>query len=80
MFVLPANNVNSENNEYKIDIASENVDQGKSILRAPPKRERKRLETLGLRRLITKSINKKISIFIITVEFQGILVQIATSG
>ena len=28
VFVLPANNVNSENNEYKIDIASENVDKG----------------------------------------------------
>ena len=80
VFISLANNVNSENNNCETDIASENVDQGKSILRAPPKRERKRLETLGLRRLITKSINKKISIFIITVEFQGILVQIATSG
>ena len=80
VFISLANNVNSENNNCETDIASENVDQGKSILRAPLKRERKRLETLGLRRLITKSINKKISIFIITVEFQGILVQIATSG
>ena len=80
VFISLANNVNSENNNCETDIASENVDQGKSILRAPPKSERKRLETLGLRRLITKSINKKISIFIITVEFQGILVQIATSG
>ena len=80
VFISLANNVNSENNNCETDIASENVDQGKSILGAPPKRERKRLETLGLRRLITKSINKKISIFIITVEFQGILVQIATSG
>ena len=80
VFISLANNVNSENNNCETDIANENVDKGKSILRAPPKRERKRLETLGLRRLITKSINKKISIFIITVEFQGILVQIATSG
>ena len=80
VFISLANNVNSENNNCETDIASENVDQGKSILRAPPKRERKRLETLGLRRLLTQSINKKISIFIITVEFQGILVQIATSG
>ena len=80
VFISLANNVNSENNNCETDITSENVDKGKSILRAPPKRERKRLETLGLRRLITKSINKKISIFIITVEFQGILIQIATSG
>ena len=32
MFVTPANNVNSENNECKIDITSKNVDNGKSIL------------------------------------------------
>ena len=29
VFVLPANNVNFENNECKTDIASENVDKGK---------------------------------------------------
>ena len=59
VFISLANNVNSENNNCETDIANENVDKGKSILRAPPKRERKRLETLGLRRLITKSIKKK---------------------
>ena len=41
MFVLPINNVNSENNECKIEIASENVDKGKSILGAPLKVEKK---------------------------------------
>ena len=41
---------------------------------------RKRLETLGLRREIIKSPNKRSSIFVNTVELQGILVQIATNG
>ena len=41
MFVSPANNVNYEKNECKTDIASENVDKGKSILKAPPKFEKK---------------------------------------
>ena len=41
MFISLANNVNSENNNCETDIASENVDKGKSILRAPPKFEKK---------------------------------------
>ena len=79
MFVSPASNVNFENNELKTKVASENVDKGKSILAATLSLKRKRLETLGLRRLITKSLNRRSHISIITVEFQGILVQIATS-
>ena len=39
--VSPSNNVNSENNECKTNIASENVDKGKSILGASPKLEKK---------------------------------------
>ena len=35
VFVSPANNVNYENNESKTEIASENIDKGKSILGAP---------------------------------------------
>ena len=41
VFVSPANNVNSENNDCKIDIAGENVDKGKSILGAHLKLENK---------------------------------------
>ena len=55
MFVSPANNVNSENNDCKTDIASENVDKGKSILGAPPKLEKK--ETRNPR--IKKGNNQK---------------------
>ena len=47
MFVSPVNNVNSENNDVKIDLATENIIKGKSILGAPPKLEKK--ETRNLR-------------------------------
>ena len=41
MFVSPANNVNSENNDVKTDLASENIDKDKSILGTPPKLDKK---------------------------------------
>ena len=41
MFVSPANNVNSENNDVKTILASENIDSGKSILGAPTKLDKK---------------------------------------
>ena len=41
VFVLPANNVKIENNDVKTELDSENLDEGKSILRAPPKLEMK---------------------------------------
>ena len=37
LFVSPTNNVESENNDVKTALASENIDKGKSILEAPPK-------------------------------------------
>ena len=41
MFVSPANNVNSKNNDAKTKITSENIDKDKSILGAPPTVEKK---------------------------------------
>ena len=41
VFVSPTNQANSENNECKIEIDSKNIDNGKSILGAPPKLEKK---------------------------------------
>ena len=55
VFVSPADNVNSENNESKTEIASENLDKRKSILGAPPKVEKK--ETRNLKN--KKDNNKK---------------------
>ena len=54
VFVSPVDNVNFENNECKIEIASENVGKGKSILGAPLKVEKK--ET---RNPTTKKVNNK---------------------
>ena len=41
VFVSPANNVNSKNNDVKTILASENIDKGKSILGAPLKFDKK---------------------------------------
>ena len=41
VFVSPTNNVESENNNVKTTLASENIDKGKSILRASPKFDKK---------------------------------------
>ena len=40
-FVPPSNNVETENNNVKNDLASENLNKGKSILGAPPKQDKK---------------------------------------
>ena len=45
MFVSPANNVNSENNDVKTILANENIDKGKSILGALPKKKTKNPRT-----------------------------------
>ena len=73
MFVPPSNNVEIENNNVKTDLASENIDKGKSILGVP-------LKTLGLKRLTLKSLNKRSSISVIIVELPIILDQIGISG
>ena len=44
VFVPPTNNVKIENNEIKTELASENIDNGKSILGAPPKLEKKNVK------------------------------------
>ena len=41
VFASPADNVNSENNEFRSKIASENLDKEEFILGAPPKVEKK---------------------------------------
>ena len=54
VFISLVDNVNSENNEYKIEIASENLDNDKSILGAPPKVKKKKT-----RNRRTKKVNNK---------------------
>ena len=68
VFVPPANIIETENNDVKNELASENIDKGKSILEAPPKLLKIRLKTLGLRRETLKSLNRKNSISIINMD------------
>ena len=44
VFVSLANDVETENNDVKHELASENVDKGKSILGAPPKLDKKEIK------------------------------------
>ena len=43
-FVPPANNVETENNDVKNELASENIDKGKSILEGPSKLDKKEIK------------------------------------
>ena len=44
VIVPPTNNVETKNNDVKNELASENVDKGKSILAAPPKFDKKEIK------------------------------------
>ena len=80
IFVPPTNNVETENNDVKNELASENVDKGKSILGAPLSLIRKILRTLGLRRETLKSLSRKNIISVVTAMQLDIPNLIATSG
>ena len=80
IFVPSSNNVGSENYDVQNVLASENIENGKSILGAPLKQNKKEIKTLGLRKKTLKSLNKRSSISVITIEQLDILNQIVTSG
>ena len=44
IFVHPTNNVEIENTNVKTNLASEDIDKGKSILGAPPKQDKKEVK------------------------------------
>ena len=44
VFVSPANNIETENNDFKNELASKKIDNGKSILGAPPKLDKKEIK------------------------------------
>ena len=44
IFVPPANNVETENNDVKNELASENIDKDKTILGAPTKLDKKEIK------------------------------------
>ena len=44
IFVPPANNVETENNDVENELANKNIDKGKSILGTPPKLDKKEIK------------------------------------
>ena len=44
VFVSPSDNVEIEKTNVKTDLASENIDKGKSILEEPPKQDKKEVK------------------------------------
>ena len=73
VFVPFTSNTEIENTDVKIDLVSENLDKGKSILGAPPNLIRKMLKILRLRRITLRSLNKRSNISVIIVELLVIL-------
>ena len=59
VFVPPANNVETENNDVKNELASENVDKGKSILGAPPKLDKIEIKNSRAKKGNTQKPKKK---------------------
>ena len=54
VFIPPANNVESENNDVKNELASENVDKSKSMLGAPPKLDKREIKNSGAKKVNTQ--------------------------
>ena len=50
IFVPPANNIETENNDIKNELANEKIDKGKSILGAPPKLDKKEIKNSRAKR------------------------------
>ena len=80
VFVPPANNIETENNDVKNELASEKIEKGKSILEATPKLDKKEIKNPSAKKEILKSPNRKSSISVITVVQLDILDLIAISG
>ena len=59
VFVSPSNNVETENNDIKIDLASENIDKGKSILGAPSKQNKKEAKNLRAKKANSQKPKQK---------------------
>ena len=59
VFVPPSNNVEIKNNEIKIELASENLDKGKSILGVPSKLEKKDIKNLRAKKANSQKPKQK---------------------
>ena len=59
IFVPPTNNIETENNDVKNELASENIDKGKSILGAPPKLDKKEIKNPKVKKGNTQKPKQK---------------------
>ena len=59
IFVSPANNVEIKNTNAKTDLASENIDNSKSILGAPPKLDKKEIKNPWAKRANSQKPKQK---------------------
>ena len=59
VFVPPTSNTEIENTDVKIDLASENLDNGKSILGAPPKLDKKDIKNLKAKKANSQKPKQK---------------------
>ena len=59
VFISPTNNVDFENNDVKIVLASKNIDKGKSILGAPPKLDKKEIKNPRTKKSKTQKSKQK---------------------
>ena len=80
VFVPPANNIENENNDVKNELASENIDKGKSILGVPSKLDKKEIKNPRTKKGNSQSLSWKGNIFVIIATQLDILNLIATSG
>ena len=80
VFVPLSNIVEIENNNVKIDLASGNLDKGKSILGASPKLEKKNTKNPKAKKATSQKPNKRSNISVIIVVLPVILDRIAISG
>ena len=80
IFVPPANNVETENNDVKNELASENLDKGKSIFGAPSKLDKKEIKNPKAKKGNSQKPKYKKQHFCITAVQLDILNLIATSG
>ena len=55
VFVPFANNIETEKNVVKNELASENIDKGKSILGPPPKLDKKEIKNQGYEGKLSKA-------------------------
>ena len=59
VFVPPSNTVEIKNNDVKTDLASENLDKGKSILGVPPKQDKKEAKNLRAKKANSQKPKQK---------------------